>query len=179
MIKAEELGFQNREFKDCFPMGYQHIYAVLKKIPIPSCQVVFLDYGTGKGRAVVTAATFPYKRVLGVEVVEELIEIARHNLERMNHKKAEQVQLYHLNAAKFCLSQDVNVIYFFNPFEGQVLQEVINQIYDSYTTHPRKMYIIFFNNDHFEKCIDGQGWIKKIYHTKFYPTYTCGLYKIG
>ncbi len=42
-------------------------------------QDTFLDYGSGKGRALLAAARFPFGRVIGVELNEGECEIARSN----------------------------------------------------------------------------------------------------
>src|SRR5437763_11062946 len=41
---------------------------------------VFVDFGSGKGRVVYQAGRLPFRRVIGVEVSEELNRIARRNL---------------------------------------------------------------------------------------------------
>ena len=45
-------------------------------------QDVFVDYGAGKGRTVVLASTYQFKRVIGVELAPELAAIAEENLFR-------------------------------------------------------------------------------------------------
>jgi hypothetical protein len=72
--------------------------------------------------------------------------------------------------------KDVNIIYFYNPFKGQVLKNVINNIYNSYKQYPRIIYIIFFNNNHFENVIANQDWVMQIYQKTFYSMYSCGIY---
>ena len=46
---------------------------------------VFLDLGCGKGRVLVDAVQLPFARVVGVELVPELVEQARANLARVEH----------------------------------------------------------------------------------------------
>ena len=41
---------------------------------------VFIDLGSGMGRMVLEAARYPFKRVIGVELVEQLHDLARANL---------------------------------------------------------------------------------------------------
>lgn len=101
---------------------------------------------------------FPLHRIVGVELSKALLDTAVANVQRMKHRKAHEVDLRLGDAAKFKLPDDVNVVYFFNPFAG-----------DSYIrlSTPRKIYVIYFNNDHFDKIVGGQLWIKKYVRRNF------------
>lgn len=175
-INPDDLGFANAEFHAYATTGYKAIYKMLRMIPIDYSESTFIDYGCGKGRAIVVAATFPFKRVIGIEISDPLIEIARNNAQKMRYKRAVSIDLYQTDAAQYTVSKDVNVIYFFNPFKGQVLQAVINKIYDSYKECPRRIYFVYFNDRFFKKVIADQDWITPVYETNFYPTDSCGIY---
>ncbi len=174
-VKKQDLGFFNPEMVDYNPMGYRGIYSMLKRIPLDMSTSTFLDYGSGKGRAIVVAATFPFERVIGIEISGVLLAIANKNVDAMRYKRAKRIELHKLDAMQYSVPKDVNIIYFFNPFKGQILQKVVDRIYDSYKQYPRNIYIIFFNNDHFENIIKNQKWITRIYQGGFYRC-SVGLY---
>ena len=46
----------------------------------------------------------------------------------------------------------VNLIHFYNPFTGSIL-EMVRKTHSSYVENPRKIFIIYFNNDHFDKIL--------------------------
>lgn len=175
-IETEKLGFANAEFHAYATVGHKAIFAMLEKIPLNKSESTFIDYGSGKGRAVVVAATFPFKRVIGIELSAALTEAAKNNVKKMRHKHAASIDLYQTDATQYVMPKDANIIYFFNPFKGQVLKDVVANIYASYQKYPRKIYILYFNNSFFEQTIAGQTWITRIYETSFYPIYSCGLY---
>jgi SAM-dependent methyltransferase len=183
-IESVDLGFTNHEFNSYEAIGYKVIYSMLERLPLDKSKSTFLDYGCGKGRAIVVAATFPFKRVIGLEISAPLLAVAEININKMRYKRAESIELYQADATQYVVPKDVNVIYFYNPFQGHVLREVLYNIYDSYKHNPREIYILFFNNDHFEKVIANQNWITRIYKTSFYiprfpsvtSTRSCGLY---
>ena len=176
MIKKVDLKINNPNSIDYVPMEYTAIYSMLKKLPIDKSSSVFLDYGSGKGRAVVVAATFHFKKVVGIEISEQLVEIAKRNIDRMKYRKTSSVEIKHVDATAFSVPPDVNMIYFFNPFIGGILQKVVWNIYLSYKNNPRKLYIIFLNNDNFERILRDQDWLSKTYQTKFH-SYSCGIYE--
>lgn len=64
------------------PLPYSLVRTALAKITddAPLENDVFLDYGAGLGRIVIMAATHPFKRVIGVELLEALSEQAAANV---------------------------------------------------------------------------------------------------
>lgn len=174
-VKIEDLGFANSEFVDYAPIGYREIYSALERIPLEKSMSTFLDYGSGKGRAIIVAATLPFRRVIGIEISDRLLAIAEKNLNTMRHKRCKCVELFHMNATRYAVPGDVNLIYFFNPFGGRVVQKVVDNIYNSYKQTPREIYIIFFNNDLFESAVKNQNWITRTEQTRF-DKFRCGIY---
>ena len=66
---------------------YQASPAALVRTAISSLDadlsdMVFVDFGSGKGRVVMIAASFPFKAVIGVELSSELHQIAMENVRR-------------------------------------------------------------------------------------------------
>lgn len=178
-VQLRDLGFANSEFRQYEPMGYREIYSALERIPVDKSRSTFLDYGSGKGRAVIAAATLPFRRVIGIEISDRLLAIAKKNLDTMRHRRCKCVELLLMDATQYVVPRDVNLIYFFNPFVGQILQTVVGNISDSYQQSPREMYIVFFNNDHFENVIKDQQWLTKIEQWSFHHysyQYSCGIY---
>lgn len=176
-VELKNIGVRRQDARDCMPIGYAALLSTLKRIPLPTAEVTFLDFGVGKGRAVCSAATFPFKRVIGIELSQSLVEVAKTNVSRMRNRRAQEVDIRQGDAVEFEVPRESNLIYFFNPFAGQTLSKVVSNIEASYREFPRKMYVIFFNNDHFDKVIAGKAWIEKLHQTTFYPCISCGLYK--
>ncbi|GEM_PF-3909931 len=176
-VKLTDIGVSRSDARDSMPIGYGAFFSIFKRIPLPKPDVVFLDFGVGKGRAVCAAATFPLKQIVGVELSEALAEVALFNIERMRHRKTMRIDIRRGDATELRLSRDVNLVYFFNPFAGDTLVKVVENIHRSHQEFPRKIYVIFFNNDHFDKVVRGEQWIKKIYQKTFYPRIACGVYE--
>lgn len=175
-VESVKLGLVNTELHGYVPMGYKSICSALQRIPLDKSQCTFLDYGSGKGRAIIVAATLPYRRVIGIEISDQLLGIAKTNIDKMRLKRAKCIDLYNMDATQYTVSEDVNIVYLFNPFRGQVLQRVVSNIRDSYKRSPRKIYIVFFKNEHFENAINNSDWITRLWQTHFYPDCSCGIY---
>jgi len=175
-ISAEALGYDH-ESHHYSALNYIHIFAMLNKLPVDKNISTLLDYGCGKGRVIITAASYQYKKIIGVER-SNLINFAENNIDKMKHRNTMNIELKLCDAIDFKVPSDVNIIFFFNPFEGLTLKNVIRNIYSSYKDIPRKIYIIYFNNDHFDKIITHQDWLTKIDQSaELHLHLSCGLYE--
>jgi Histone methylation protein DOT1 len=116
---------------------------VLRRIGVGQDDV-FIDFGSGKGRVVYQAAQFPFKRVIGVEIAEELNRIARYNVEHNRDRLiCGDVELVTGDAVTYQVPDDVTVAYFYHPFEGRIFARVIDNLVASLDRNPRQLRIIY------------------------------------
>ena len=175
-VALADLGIDNAEQHDHMAMGYPHVWAALRAIPVDPRLCTFMDFGCGMGRAIVAAATLPYREIIGIDVSDQLIDLARKNVDGMRWKRAGHIELMVADAARYEIPDSVNLMYFYNPFHGEVLHRVVENIRRSFNRAPRPIHIVFFNNGHFEKVVAHQTWLRKIWQKQFYPHYSCGAY---
>jgi hypothetical protein len=172
LIESSDLGVESADAIGYSALEYTHIFWALQMIPFPPADVVFVDYGAGKGRVLATAAAHRFQKVIGVEISEALAGIARRNVGSMRQRRAAHVEVYCLDAASFPVPDDGNVFFFFNPFIGATLSEVIDRIHRSWCSHPRDLFVIFFNHREFDLCVQSHNWLRKVHETAI-----CGLYR--
>jgi len=98
-------------------------------------QCDFLDYGSGKGKAIIAAAKQPFNCLTGVEYSGRLHNIATSNLSKLALN--DKTQLINCDAANYRPTPNQRVIYFFNPFTGQALERCLQNIQDSTAQQPR------------------------------------------
>lgn len=161
---------------DYMPIPYRHLARMLSKVRLKE-NCVFLDYGAGMGRVVTVAATYPIRRVIGVELSHEMVLAARQNFGRARGIRCRDVEFVEQNAADFVVPDDVSVIHFYNPFVGETLARVVDRIQDSIKRRPRTVQIIFFNHSHFDRIVGDAGWVRKTFSDYFYPHYGGALYE--
>jgi predicted RNA methylase len=108
---------------------------------------VFIDFGCGMGRMVLEAAIlYPFDRVVGVELSEELTRIARANLDRNRRRlAAREVEVIASDVLDYQVPDDVTVAFFYNPFLGPIFEHVIRQLLASVDRAPRRVRIIYRN----------------------------------
>ena len=104
---------------------------------------VFLDYGAGLGRMVIMAATHPFKRVIGVELLPVLSEQAAANVKAAKPHLLAPAEVFTQDARQFEVPDDVTVICLFNPFIGEAMADVQRRIEASLCRAPRRLRIIY------------------------------------
>lgn len=89
----------------------------------------FFDIGCGKGRAMMLAAFFGYKEINGIELDNELTEIAQRNIrERLKFHQDVSFMAKTANALDTAYPAEPQVFFLFNPFDAQTLKQVLLRI---------------------------------------------------
>ena len=152
---------QNNECEQYEPTCYRCIEQALDELEIDPERDVFLDYGCGKGRAMTVAATYPFRKAIGVELADELAAAARENLERSaGHHRCREVTVEVTDATTYRVPAEVSGIHLFNPFSGSVLEAVVQQIHRSWKTHPRPLTILYKTPGNYPDPFAACDWLK-------------------
>jgi Methyltransferase domain len=122
------------------PTSYGGFFNAMRHVPVGGA---FVDYGSGLGRVLVAAATFPFTRVTGLELSELMVERSRANLAQARGMQCRNVEVIHTNAAEWCVPDDVTVFHFYNPFGDRTLRTVVSEIARSLRRVPREAWILF------------------------------------
>jgi hypothetical protein len=117
--------------------------AVLDRLNINHSDYTFVDFGSGKGRALLIASGLPFKIIIGVEFSRELNACAERNISAFQLSSSQRIVLVHVDAAVYPIPSGNLVIYCFNSFHLPVLTEVMNNILQSLVDKPRSVILIF------------------------------------
>ena len=144
-VSLRDLGLHADDRVDYEPSGLLVLRRALRKLDVTESDV-FVDFGSGKGRIVLQAAVYPFRRVLGVEISPQLHRIAMQNVQRSRHRlRCDDVVLVNSAAEEFAIPDDLTVAYFFNPFHGEPFAQVIRALTTSSDRNPRPLWIIYHN----------------------------------
>lgn len=162
-VKDGELGITDRRNHWYVATDYQTFQSVMRHVPIRPGADVFVDFGSGKGRIVLLAAAFPFRRIIGVEFSRQLHATAQQNLEAIRPTLfCQEIELVHADATRWPIPAEATVLFFFNPFEGEVLAQVFDNIRRSLGAAPRPLTIIYVRPEKFfEKEIPWREWLEK------------------
>ena len=119
---------------------------ILRKLDLPK-DGVFVDLGSGKGRVLLIAAQFRFKKVVGVEFSPELCEIACENVNVFTQRThiTAQIDVVESDVAIYPIEPDHKVFFLNNPFQEQVMNRVLANLRSSVTQFPRKIWLIYHN----------------------------------
>jgi 16S rRNA G966 N2-methylase RsmD len=142
-IPTDKLGFTDPQCHRYSASNYRCVRQMIKKLKIKPGKDVFIDIGSGLGRVVIVAGTFPFAKVMGVELSKELDAIARENIKRALPKLCcKNIELHCADAREFQIPSDVTVVYFWSPFGESILSRVFANIQKSLLKNPRDMTIV-------------------------------------
>jgi SAM-dependent methyltransferase len=163
-IAPAELGAANQQYIGYQGTDYRTLREIMRRLRVRAGHDVFLDLGAGKGRAVIMAATQPFKRIIGVEIAPELVAIAEQNLERARHRlTCKDVRVVVGDATTFPVPDDANIVFMFNPFRGEVLAAALRNLEGSWKRAPRALRVVFVNPRHVDAEIERLmgGWLRE------------------
>lgn len=146
-----------------WPTSAQTLPRMLRRLAIDFAEFVFIDYGSGKGRALVLASEFPFKRIVGVEFSPTLVETARENLRiyRSPTQACRSFELHCMDAVEYPPPAEPCVFYLFHPFGAPVLARVLQVIEASLRARPRAAYLLYLCPEHHE-LMEASGFLEPI-----------------
>tara|TARA_R110002096_G_scaffold428258_2_gene639715 strand:- start:17607 stop:18386 length:780 start_codon:yes stop_codon:yes gene_type:complete len=165
-VNLAGLGYESEDFVDYAPITYWAFWIALNRCRIVP-EDVFVDFGVGRGRCLVVAGTRRFRKVIGVELVPELAQQARSNMELARKRlRCKSWEVVETNAEQFSIPAESTILHFYNPFRGPTLDRVIVNLADSLRNHPRQITVLFGNPDDFQRILNvgepiPESWVKQ------------------
>lgn len=156
-VCVDELKLSAECAHDYADSGGPELEAVLDNLEITPRDAI-IDFGCGKGGALITLAKFSFSKITGVEISTELIDIARRNLSRL---RLGRVTIEYCDATEFNDLDGYNYFYFFSPFPCPVMQSVIKNIAASLARQPREVTIIYLNPECHDVVVADTPFVKR------------------
>ena len=103
----------------------------LTDTPYSIAEYTFIDIGSGKGRVVMMASDFSFRRILGVELNPKLTAIARENLAKWNASPhpCTDLAVLHADALTAPIPDSPVLFYLFNPFDEHVMRLLLDRLF--------------------------------------------------
>jgi SAM-dependent methyltransferase len=110
-----------------------------------------VDFGCGKGRVLIVAAFYGFKKITGIDFAESLCREAELNIEKIKRLFPKtDFEIVCDDAVNYSIENDSNVFFFFNPFDEVVMLQIVKNILSSFKKTERKIYIVYVNPLHKE-----------------------------
>jgi SAM-dependent methyltransferase len=145
------------------PVSHFAFNKMLKKIDWNFGESTFLDFGCGKGAAILLASKYNFKKYIGVECSPDLVEDCITNIKRFSKNSGNEInyEIICTDATRYEVTPEENVFYFFNPFCYELFENVLQNIEASLKSNNRNVLLLYFNAQ-FKDLIEKYGY-KPIY----------------
>ena len=143
----------------------------MAQIPDRLDKFTFVDYGAGRGRALMLAAMHPFNKIIGVEFAAELQDDAVMNIAQFPRSlmKCRDVDCLHRDAVDFPIPETNGVFLFNDSFDLKILETVLARITTSYRSNPRRIYLVFVRPpraDLLDQLMERTVIFEPTYHSK-------------
>jgi SAM-dependent methyltransferase len=128
---------------------------IVSQLPVAPQRLTLIDVGCGKGRVLVLADELGFRRIVGVEVSDELARTARDNLR--TRRIGGEVQV--IDAAQMHIPDEALLVYLYNPFGEPTLQVVLERLRCSVRAQPRLVFVVYVNPRHGHVFLDTDDFV--------------------
>jgi hypothetical protein len=138
------------------PVGVHAFRTSIAALDVDLARYSFIDYGSGKGRALLLATEFPFRRIIGVEYARELHDVATENVRRAHATLpgADRLECVWADATRYEPPTDPLICFLYNPFDGTVMKRLLDRLAESFRTAPRDILLAYLNPVH-RSAVDG------------------------
>ena len=170
--RARLLGVFHSPYQATEPALFQEMMAALR---VDFAEFLFIDLGSGKGRTLLMASEYPFRKILGVELLPELNQIAQENLRKFSSsdQKCQALESICGDAAEFQFPAEPIVLYLFNPVSESGLGRVIGNLERSLIENPRRVLVLYHNPEH-EEMLTRSAALRRTGGTHQYAIYEAG-----
>ena len=163
------LGLFHSPYQPTEPILFQEMMASL---PIEFEQFTFVDVGSGKGRTLLMASEYPFRKIVGVELIAELHHAAEENIReyRSPAQRSRQIECVLADARNYEFPAGPLVLYFFNPLPEGALCVVLQHLEKSMSDSPRPLWVVY-HNPLLEERLGKSGFLEKAGGTEQYSVF--------
>ncbi|MBL0357060.1 MAG: class I SAM-dependent methyltransferase [Chitinophagaceae bacterium] len=164
LVKLKKTGIDVSHATMYMPVSYTLLEKTLGEIR-PDSKNHFLDIGCGKGRAMCLAAHCHFNKISGVDFSAVFCIKAIRNLSLTKQQFPDiNFSVTEQDAATYCIPEDVDCIFMFNPFDEIIMKKVVDNIMRSLKANPRTLNIIYANPLYKNLFINNN--FKEVYYSK-------------
>ena len=145
---------------------------MLANLSIDFRQFTFIDIGSGKGRVLLMASDYPFRRILGVELLPALHRVAQENIGKYHSPSQQCFALESIcgDARNFELPPEPTLLYLFRPLPESGFVRFLANLDASLRQHPRPV-LLLYHNPLLEHLLLSSPVLKKISGTHQYSIY--------
>jgi hypothetical protein len=106
--------------------------------------LTFIDFGSGKGRVLLVASQFQFRKILGIELSPELNEIANKNIRAYKGaQRCRSIQTLCADFTEFGVPPEPLYVFLYNPTSRSLSQQLADNLMRSLQEVPREAWILY------------------------------------
>lgn len=117
----------------------------------------FVDVGCGKGRPLLIASRYDFAHLVGIDYSRKLCLLADRNMRKCDVPR-EKFEIVCKDAVEFKFPQHDLFVYFYNPFDGEILDAVLSNLQAA--TLENKVFVAFEGKN--RDLLMSYHWLSKI-----------------
>jgi len=149
------------------------IKEAIAQLDIDHSRYSFIDYGSGKGKALLMASDYPFKTIIGLEYARRLHDIAVENCRTYHNpnQKCRSLEPVLGDALHYTPPSGPIVCFMCNPFDEATLRSVFNRWRARYESGEREIRILYLNMRNIAEkggVLDQQDWLAPVAQNRRY-----------
>jgi SAM-dependent methyltransferase len=142
--RARLLGAFHSPYQPTEPALFREMMASL---PIAFEEFTFVDVGSGKGRTLLMASEYPFRKIMGVELIAELHRVAEENIRAYKSatQRCSQIEVVCADACEFAFPGGPLMLYLFNPLPVAGMRRMVANLEKSLAENPRIVWVLYHN----------------------------------
>jgi SAM-dependent methyltransferase len=114
---------------------------MLSYLPIDPARYTYVDFGCGKGRTMILASDLGFRRIIGVDISPELIEVAQKNMDF----KGIAAEFICGDVRDFRYPDEPIVLFMYNPFFQEIMLGVVERLSASAQKFARDIFVVYYS----------------------------------
>ena len=123
--------------------------------PHPISRYTFIDIGAGKGRGLLVASEYRFRKVIGIELNPDMTAIAHQNVAHwiQTHEadftapRLAPIEVLEQDALDYDFPATPTILFLFHPFEAPVLKQLLRRIETQFAKRPDTLDLIYVNSE--------------------------------
>jgi len=126
------------------PVVIDEMDALLRTVDLSRGHFTFIDFGCGMGLPLLIASHYDFARIIGVELLRPLADVAESNIRIYRHpdQRCFAMEVACCDARDFAPPGGNTVYFIANPFDGEILRAVLQRVETSHS--PDEEVLVFY-----------------------------------
>jgi SAM-dependent methyltransferase len=170
--RARLLGAFHSPYQPTEPALFREMMASL---PIAFDEFTFVDVGSGKGRTLLMASEYPFRKIMGVELIAQLHRVAEENIRAYKSatQRCSQIEAVCADACEFAFPSGPLLLYLFNPLPVAGMRRMVANLEKSLAENPRIVWVLY-HNPLLEHVIGEKAGFVKVGGSEQYSIFSLG-----